>query len=244
MIKKNQQQPKPLMDALKNPRSPVSEAFRTLRTNIHYTGVDKKIKSILIAGANPACGKTTATANLGVTLAQTGSSVLLIDADLRKPALHRSFGLSGSAGLTNLIVDKNYGPEKVIQRTALENLFVLPCGPVPPYPAELLSSEKMENLVGQLAERFEYLVFDSPPVMVVTDASILSRLVDGTVLVIDHGRVTREEAIRATEQLKKVHANMLGAVFNQVPYSDGYYSYYYYYASEGQENKKKRKSKT
>jgi len=229
LIRKKQQQPRTF--TISNPRSPVSEAFRTLRTNIYYAGVDKKIKKILITGANPACGKTTTVVNLGVAIAQTGSRVLLVDTDLRKPMLQLFFDISReAAGLTNLIVDEAGVPESAVRKTALANLFVLPSGPLPPYPAELLSSVKMTNLVDHLAGQYEYVVFDSPPVVAVTDAAILSQLVDGTVMVLDYGRVTRDEAVVAKEQLKKVNANLIGAVLNQMPARDGYYSYYQYYA--------------
>ena len=224
-----------------NPRSPISEAFRTLRTNISFAGVDKPVKKILITGANPSCGKTTIVANLGVTLAQTGSSVLLVDADLRKPTLNRFFNLSNGMGLTSLIIKRSEGEQKAIQQTKIENLFVLPSGPVPPYPAELLSSQKMKNLINKFSEHFEYLVIDSPPVIAVTDAAILSRMVDGTLLVLDHGRVTRDEATMAVEQLKKVNARVIGTVFNKVPFKQGYYDYYRLYYRTDPEDRKKGK---
>lgn len=242
MIRKKEQQPQTF--TISNPRSPMSEAFRTLRTNIYYAGVDKKIKKILITGANPACGKTTIAVNLGIAIAQTGSEVLLVDADLRKPMLPRYFDISKyAAGLTNLVVDEEGELESLVQKTAFANLFVLPSGPVPPYPAELLSSVKMSNLVDYLAGQYEYIIFDSPPVVAVTDAAILSRLVDGTIMVLDHGRVTRDEAVLAREHLKKVGANLIGAVLNEVPARDGYYSYYQYYAQDSDSQNKKPKKK-
>ena len=243
MIRKKEQ---PRTFTISNPRSPASEAFRTLRTNIYYAGIDRKIKKILITGANPACGKTTTVVNLGVAIAQTGSQVLLVDADLRKPMISRYFAISrDTAGLTNLVVDEKGEPESLVQKTAYENLFVLPSGPVPPNPAELLASVKMNSLVDYLAGQYEYLIFDSPPVIAVTDAAVLSRLVDGTIMVLDHGRVTRDEAVLAREQLKKVGANLIGAVLNEMPARDGYYSYYQYYAqdSDGYNRKPKQKKR-
>jgi len=230
------------MITIDDPRSPVSEAYRTLRTNIYFAGVDKPIKKILIAGANPNCGKSTTAANLGVTIAQTGAKVLLIDTDLRKPVLHNFFEQVREPGLSNIIVDNQRKPEEVIQRTDSGNLFLLPSGPLPPYPAEMLASERMKYLVEYLSEQYEFLIFDSPPVIAVADASILAGLTDGTVLVLDYGRVTRDEAVIATEQLRRVNANIIGTILNAIPQSNGYYNYYQYYDSgELGEGGKKRK---
>lgn len=231
---------KPLIVSLDNPRSPISEAFRTLRTNIQFAGVDKPIKKILITGANPSCGKSTISANLGVTLAQTGSKVLMIDTDLRKPTLNYFFDLPREPGLSNLMIDDKLKPDAVIQKTAMINLFLLSSGPIPPYPAEMLGSEKMKYLVEYLIGQFEYLIFDSPPVIAVTDSSILAGLTDGVVLVLDHGRVTRDEAVMAAEQLHKVNANLIGTILNGVPKSNNYYNYYQYYHDSEPESGSKR----
>ncbi|MEW5785243.1 MAG: CpsD/CapB family tyrosine-protein kinase [Bacillota bacterium] len=230
--------------AFSNPRSPVTEAFRTLRTNIQFAGVDKQVKTLLITGANPGCGKSTTTTNLGVILAQAGSSVLLVDADLRKPTVHRYFGLANEPGLTNLLFDVTMDLNQVVQRSRVDNLFVLASGPIPPNPAELLSTEKMKNMVGVLASRFDYVLFDSPPVIAVTDAAVLSRLVDATVMVLDYGRVTRDEAAFALAQLQKVHANVIGAVINGIPNNRGYYSYYHYYSEDYPRKKGRKRTKT
>jgi capsular exopolysaccharide synthesis family protein len=239
---------KPLITTVDDPRSPVSEAYRTLRTNIYFAGVDKPIKKILITGANPSCGKSTTTANLGVTFAQTGAKVLLIDSDLRKPTMHHFFELPREPGLSNLLVDSKRKPEEVIQQTGSANLFLLSSGPLPPYPAEMLATERMKYLVEFLSGQYEYIIFDSPPVIAVTDASILAGLTDGTVLVLDYGRVTRDEAVMATEQLRKVNANIIGTILNAIPASNGYYNYYQYYHSDelekgGRGRKKGRHSK-
>ncbi|MEW5785239.1 MAG: CpsD/CapB family tyrosine-protein kinase [Bacillota bacterium] len=226
-----------------DPHSPFTEAFRTLRTNIQFTGVDNQVRTILVAGATPGCGKTTTTVNLGVTLAQTGYSVLLVDTDLRKPALHRYFNIINEPGLTSLLFDVTMDLNRAVHKSLVENLYILPSGPIPPNPAELLSTEKMKSMINVLANRFDYVLFDSPPVMSVTDAAILSRLVNATLFVLDYGRVTREAAVFALEQLKKVHANIIGAVINGVPNRKGYYSYYhYYYSDSGTSRKKDRKN--
>jgi len=214
---------------MEDPRSPASEAFRTMRTNIQYSSVDRPVKKILVAGANPACGKSTIMANLGVTMAQSGGAVLLVDADLRRPTLHNFFEINSEPGLTNLIFKEDLDPAKLIQRTEHKKLFILPSGPIPPYPAELLASEKMKKLIEYFAEHFDYIIFDSPPIIAVTDAAILSRMVDGTLMVLDYGRVRKEDAAGAIEQLSRVQANVIGAVLNAVPQSSSYYDYQYYY---------------
>ena len=228
---------------LNDPRSPQAEAFRTLRTNIQYSSIDRKIKKILVTGANPACGKSTIASNLALSLAQSGDSVLLVDADLRRPYLHRFFQVKNDQGLTNLIFDEKQDQAAVMQKTAYENLTVLPSGPIPPYPAEMLDSNRMKNLVGHFALQYDYLVIDSPPVIAVTDAAILSGLVDGVLFVLDYGRVKWEEAEAALGQMGKVHANLIGAVLNAMPKSKSYYNGYQYYygARDTSQNKKGRR---
>lgn len=228
--------------ASSSPRSPEAEAFRTLRTNIQYTGIDQRMKVILVTGANPACGKSTVSSNLAVTLSQTGASVLLIDGDMRKPTLHRIFGTQSEPGLSTLIVNDNVEPDTVIRPTKHKNLKLLTCGPVPPYPAELLGSDKMRQMIKRFAGDFDYIVMDSPPVIAVTDAALLSRLADGTILVLDHGRVKREEAVSAMESLLKVQAQMIGTVLNNIPVGRGYY-YNEYSKYYGQDKPAKRKGK-
>lgn len=228
--------------ASNSPRSPEAEAFRTLRTNIQYTGIDQRLKVILVTGANPACGKSTVSSNLAVTLSQTGSSVLLIDCDMRKPTLHRVFDTQSEPGLSTVVAGQNVEAESVIKQTKHKNLKLLTCGPIPPYPAELLGSDKMRRLVKQFAGEFDYIVMDSPPVIAVTDAALLSRLADGTILVLDHGGVKRDEATVAVESLLKVQANLIGFVLNDIPVGRGYY-YYEHSKYYGQDKPAKRKGK-
>ncbi len=228
--------------ARSNPRSPPAEAFRTLRTNIQYSSIDKPVKRILIAGANPACGKSTVAANLAVTLARRESSVLLIDADLRRPTIHKFFNLENEPGLSSLIFKEGLNLNEVIRKSDEEkNLYILPSGPVPPYPAEMLSSKRMEVLNEEFARRFEYIIYDSPPVIAVTDAALISRLADGTLVVLDYGVVRKDEAQSALEQFYKVHANVIGLVINNMPHSRSYYNgYQYYYSSYGDESRSKK----
>lgn len=229
---------------LKNPRSSASESFRTLRTNIQYSSIDKPIKKILVTGANPACGKSTIASNLGVTLAQSSGSVLLVDTDLRRPMLHKIFNLESEPGLSSLVFNEDISFSDVVRTTEHENLKVITSGPIPPYPAEMIASERMKKLVEQLEDKFEYIIFDSPPIMAVTDAAILSKLVDGTLLVLDFGRVKKDDAVGALEQLKMVQANIIGAVLNAMPMTKAYYNgYAYYYGSSVAEKDSTRKGR-
>jgi capsular exopolysaccharide synthesis family protein len=211
------------------PRSPAAEGYRTLRTNIEFASVDGPTKSILITSAIPGEGKTTTAANLAVVLAQTGHSTLLLDADLRKPGVHRMFDLQNAQGLTNLLRSDDARVEDVMHATEQEHLSVITTGPLPPNPAELLGSTRMQTVMERLAGRVEFVVVDSPPLQAVTDAAILSSLVDGTVLVVDAGR-TRSGAVRnGRETLAKVGARVLGVTLNRMSktMSDDYYYYEY-----------------
>ena len=227
--------------AASDPRSPPAEAFRTLRTNIQYSSVDKPIKHILVTGANPQCGKSTVAANLAVTMARSGKTVLLIDADMRRPTQHDIFDINSEPGLSSLIFKEVLTLDEVMHKSAHNNLRVLPSGPIPPYPAEMLASDRMKRLTKHFAEKFDYLIYDSPPVIAVTDAALLSNLTDGTLIVLDYGRVTRDEAVEALEQLHKVQANVIGTVINGMRYSKAYYSGYNYYGISRSERHKQRR---
>lgn len=210
-----------------DPRSPATEAYRTLRTNIQFASLDKPHKTMVITSPNPACGKSITAANIAVTLAQSGAGVLLVDTDLRRPTLHNVFGVLNEGGLTNFLRDVTMDLGKVVVSTGVEKLQLLTSGPIPPNPAELLSTETMKNAVELFRQKYDYVIFDSPPVIAVTDAAILSRLVDATILVIAYGQVTYDEAIFTQDQLNKVQANIIGAVINGV--SSNKSGYYYYY---------------
>ena len=226
-----------------HPRSPISEAYRVLRTNLQFSAVDKPLKTLLVTSANPIEGKSLTAANLGVVMAQAGLSVVIVDADLRRPVLHRIFQLIKEDGLTNALLQGNPNPDGYLQATKVENLRVLTSGPLPPNPSELLGSERMSRLIEHLKEQADVVLFDSPPFLAVTDAAVLSSQVDGVLLVVDAGASRREMAARAVEGLKKVGGNILGAVLNKLsPRGAGYY-YYYYYSQEGERTKRhKRKS--
>jgi len=214
------------------PRSPVSEAYRALRTNIMFSSPGQPKKLFMVTSSGPQEGKSTTVANLAITFAQMGNRTLLIDADLRKPIQHRLFGLDKSSGLTNILVGRALLKDSVRPIEVLPDLDVLGCGVIPPNPAELLGSEAMKKLLEEARKRYSIVLIDSPPALAVTDASILSPLVDGVLLVIHSGDTAREAAVRAHEQLKRVGAPVLGAILNGIAAEQVYGSYYqhYYYS--------------
>jgi tyrosine-protein kinase Etk/Wzc len=226
------------------PKSPISEAYRTFRTNIQYTKLDRELKTILVTSPGPGEGKSTSVANLAITMAQMGSKVLLIDSDLRRPILHSIFSIDRRVGLSNVLVGRATFDE-AIQPTEIENLYVLPCGTLPPNPSELLGSVAMRTALDEMKQNFDIVLFDSPPIIAVTDAAVLSSQLDGVILVIKSGQTDREAALRATTLLKNVKTRVLGALLNGVHvesmYGSYYYYYhYYYYGKDGEKKRKKR----
>ncbi|MFQ5824310.1 MAG: GumC family protein [bacterium] len=219
------------------PKSPISEAFRAFRTSIRYSKVDEPLKSILVTSPGIGEGKTTSVANLAITIAQQGSKVLLVDADLRRPILHSIFNVDKKNGLTNRLVGR-ISTKEAINKTAVENLFLIPCGIIPPNPSELLGSEAMKNLIDELNLQFDMILFDSPPIIAVTDPVVLSSMVDGAVLVVKAGLTNRKAILRSFTLLKNVNSQVLGVLLNCVPI-DGvngsyYYAYqYHYYDNNG-----------
>ncbi|WP_027623948.1 CpsD/CapB family tyrosine-protein kinase [Clostridium lundense] len=228
----------------RDPKSPIAEAYRTLRTNIQFSSFDKKIQTIMVTSSGPGEGKSTTSSNLAVVMAQTGGKTIIIDCDQRKPRLHKLFNLSNEVGLSDLLAG-NTGFSAAVHETKIKNLDVLPAGTRPPNPSELLSSNKMSGFVEDLRGEYDCIILDTPPIVAVTDAQLIARYVDGCILVISSGEVEREAAIKAKALLDKVQARIIGAVLNKVEVSEkGYYGYYYhyYYGNDGQKVKKKKTS--
>ena len=213
-----------------NPRSPISEAYRTLRTNLEFTSLDKPIRSMVVTSAAPEEGKSTTLANLAVTVAQAGKKVILVDCDLRRPALHQIFNAPSTPGFTDMMRDDALMNQPPLQETSVPNLFLLPSGTLQPNPAELLGSRRMGDVIAALQHHAEMVLFDAPPVIAVTDAAVLSSKVDAVLLVVSAGKTKREHAKKAKALLDKVNAHLIGAVLNNVK---GESSLYQYYASEG-----------
>nr|WP_307324862.1 CpsD/CapB family tyrosine-protein kinase [Evansella vedderi] len=212
-----------------DPKSPISEQFRTLRTNIQFASVDKTLRTIMVTSSAPGEGKSTTLANLGIVLAQQQKRVLIIDGDMRKPTVHFTFQLPNTSGLTNVIT-KQQSFEDAVYETSVPFLEVLTSGPVPPNPSELLGSRAMGEFIKEMEKIYDYILFDAPPVALVTDPQILSKHCDGVILVVRSGKTEEDIAKRAVESLKKVNANIIGAVLNDKKLEET--SYYYYYGEK------------
>jgi succinoglycan biosynthesis transport protein ExoP len=236
-----------------HPRSPISEAYRVLRTGIQFSSVDAPNHSILlVTSPNPSEGKSLTVGNFGVVMAQAGKNVLIIDADLRRPRQHQVFGLAKNLGLTNLMLEYNPNDtdsatlalfKRFIQKPKMvsNGLHVLPSGPIPPNPSELLGSAKMRVLLRKLSLQFDMVIMDSPPALAVTDAVLISPQTDGVLIVLDTGRTKKAQLQQVNELLKEVGARVIGTVLNRLsPRGDGYYYYYYqnaYYLDESETEK-------
>lgn len=207
-------------------RSPISEAYRTLRTNLDFAGLDRTLKTLVITSAGVSEGKSTTLANLAVVSAQAGRRVILVDADLRRPSLHQIFGLSNEAGLTTMMMDDAALASPPLSKTEVNGLSVLTSGPLPPNPAEVMGSRRMEEIIATLAERADQVLFDTPPVVAVTDAAVLATKVDGVVLVVSAGHTRRDHARTAVQRLQQINARLVGAVLTNVQVDSGLKGYY------------------
>lgn len=203
-----------LLIAHYNGNSNISEQYRVIRTNIQFSSIDNEIRTIVVTSPTLGGGKTTTLANLGVVMAHQGKKVLLIDADLRRPSLHYLFMKSNRIGLTSTLVS-GYTREEAIMATNINNLELLTSGPVPPNPSELLSSNKMEQLIDELKGVYDVLLIDSPPILNISDSQILANLCDGSILVLKSGETKKEVAALATNSLLNCKAKLIGAVLNQ-----------------------------
>ena len=214
-----------------NPKSVGAEAYRTLRTNIQFSSLDNDIKSILVTSAYPGDGKTTTLSNLAIAFAQAGNKVIVIDGDMRKPRIHRAFEVSNINGVSDVLVGKIALGDAIKEYN--QNLHIMTCGTVPPNPAEMVASKAMMKLVEELSLRYDYVLIDSPPILPVTDAQVISTFVDGTILVAASSESDKQGIKKAYESLMKVNGNLIGTVMTKVKNnSKKDYRYYAYYGEE------------
>lgn len=214
----------------KNPRSPVAEAFRSLRTNLEYSSVDNPVKAVIVTSSGESEGKSTVAANLAIVEAQSGKQVVIVDADMRRPKIHVQFNKPNRMGLSDVITGKLSLDEVLKTYDQVSNLSIITCGTIPPNPAELLGSERMSQTLKDLKKRFDVIIIDTPP-MIVSDAQILSSKVDGLIYVVIPGQTKAITAKRPLEELKRIEAKVLGVVANKIPRNrDYYYGGFNYYS--------------
>lgn len=211
---------------VQDPRSPIAEAYRTLRTNLEFSSLDNPLKTLVVTSAGPEEGKSTTLANLAVTMAEAGRQTILVDCDLRRPRLHTFFGLDNSRGLTTMMVDEGAMKDPPLLTTGVENLWLLPSGALPPNPADMLATRRMVEVIEGLKARADIVLFDAPPVIAVTDAAILATRVDGVLLVVSAGVTKRDYVLQAKELLERVNARVVGVVLTNVSFDATLHRYY------------------
>lgn len=223
-LKKQRTKPISLI-TMSDPESPISEQYRTIRTNIQYAMVDKTLQTLAITSSNASEGKSTSTINLAIVFANSNKKVLLVDADMRNPTIAKTFELINNRGLSTLLSNKTMTTEEVLQPTNLENLNILPSGPIPPNPSELLDSLQMKRLIEEWKNNYDLIIFDTPPILAVTDAQILASKVDGTILVAREKIAEKSALLKAKELLIMVKATIIGAIYNDASSvkDQGYY---------------------
>ncbi len=209
-----------------DPRSPAAEAYRALRTNLSFSSLDAPIRTLVVTSPAPQENQSIVIANLAVIMAQGGNITILADCDLRRPVLHEIFGADNTRGITTMMLDESAMSEPPAQRTEIENLWLLPSGPLPPNPADLLGSRRMDVVISRLTESADLVLLNAPPVIAVTDAALLGSKVDGVLLVISAGATRRDHAERAKEMLEKVNVRIVGTVLDNAPTDAMVGSYY------------------
>lgn len=224
--------------AQRTPKSPIAEVFRTLRTNIQFMNSKKSMKTLLVTSTMPGEGKSWVAANLAITFAQAGKKVLIIDADMRKGRQHVMFNIENKIGLSNFLSgidelgrNENLDILKYVRATEIQNLFLIPAGNVPPNPSELLASETTINMIEKLKEVFDFIIFDGTPSLLVTDALIVARLVDSTVIVTAHNSTKKENLEKVKKDIENVGGNIVGVILNKIPINAKKYMETYYYSS-------------
>lgn len=213
-----------------DPKSVGAEAYKTLRTNIQYSSFDKNAQAIIVTSSQPGEGKSTTSGNLALSMAQDGKKTILIDCDLRKPTIHKKFGITNSSGLSEVIVGKV--DLKDAMKEFDKNLTIITSGKIPPNPSEMLGSNNMQRFLDELKGHYDCIILDTPPVLAVTDAQILSRNVDGMVLVIRAGRTKKDMVLKAKKQIENVGGKIIGTILNAVDSKNGRNNYYYYYGEK------------
>lgn len=207
-----------------DPRSPASEAYRTLRTNLSFYSLDEPLRTLVVTSPAPEEGKSTTVANLAVTIAQSGRRTILVDCDLRRPSLHEIFDVSNDTGLTTMVLDENAAIR--LHDTGVDNLSLLTSGPKPPNPADLLGSRHVDRVLTLLTEQADMVLIDAPPVVGVTDAAVLGAKVDGVLLVVSAGKTRRDHAARAKETLEKARVRIVGVALTNAPKDNTLHNYY------------------
>lgn len=207
------------------PKSLSAEAYRAIRTNIQYFNVEKHIKTIMITSSNPQEGKSISSVNMAAAFAQTGKNVILMNCDLRRPTVHEYLGVGNSVGLSNYLASYIDSPDEIIKETKTQGLYMIASGPVPPNPSELLGSRKMEKLISELRDKFDYIILDSAPILAVTDATVLARFMDGVIIISDYTKTTKEHGQKIRSALEKTGVRLLGVILNNIPGSIAYNSY-------------------
>lgn len=210
---------------LRDPQSAASEAFRTLRTNLMFSSVENPITTLLVTSTSQPDGKSNVVANLAVAFAQSGNRTILVDCDMRKPSQHEIWGVDNRRGLTTMILEDSALSSPPLVETEIENLSLLPSGPIPSNPADILSNQRMSEIVGLLKARASYILFDAPPVLVASDAALLGSKLDGLLLVTRSGHTRRDHVAKAKTSLERVHVRVLGAVLSDAPRESGGYAY-------------------